>query len=410
MGVQGALDGVLQGGDDRRDLAGEAGALEQADAVLARDRAAEVEGVADDVLEGRLRSRGGRGVVGRDDQQGVQVAVTGVRDVGDEHAVPLPRRDDAVQHLGHGTHRDAHVLGEHRAEALQGRVGEPSGGEQRLRLVVVGGQGREGRARSLHRRQDRGGLVVARGAGGVDAGQQQGTRVDREAHVLPPVHGLQAVPVHQLEGRGYDAARADRRHGAAGRRDVLELARDGALGGTGRTQPQGDLGDDAERPLGADHEAAQVQAGDPLGGSAPEADDLARAGHHLEPEHVVTRHAVLDAAHAPGVGGDVAPDRRPRGAGRVRRVPQAVARRLGPQVVVDHAGLDDGQALALVDLTDRGHRLEGHDHRSGRGVGPTRQAGPGSARHHRHRVVAAPADQRGDLVGAPGPHDGQRRR
>ena len=77
-------------------------------------------------------------VARRGDDQRVQVAVAGVRDRGDLHVVAGRDRLDLGQHRGHLRPRHADVLGEHRAEPLERRVGQPPGLEQRLGLGVVG--------------------------------------------------------------------------------------------------------------------------------------------------------------------------------------------------------------------------------------------------------------------------------
>ena len=62
MGVEGVADGDVEVGDGGGELGGEAVALEQADAVLAGDRAADGEGGVDDLGEGELGTVAG-GVV-----------------------------------------------------------------------------------------------------------------------------------------------------------------------------------------------------------------------------------------------------------------------------------------------------------------------------------------------------------
>ena len=71
-------------------------------------------------------------------------------------------------------------------------------------------------------------------------------------------------------------------------------------------------------------------------------DDLAVRQHHLEPQHVVGRDAVLQAVGAAGVLGDVAADRAGLLAGRVGRVVEAVRRDGAGDVEVGHARLHDG--------------------------------------------------------------------
>ena len=152
----------------------------------------------------------------------------------------------------------------------------------------------------------------------------------------------------------------------------------------------------------------EVVAGDALGRAPPEPDDLAGAGDDLEAEHVVAGDAVLEAADAAGVGGDVAADRRPGGAGRVRRVPEAVLGAGRPQPVVDDARLDDGEALDGVDLEDPVHGVERDDDAAGHRVRAAGEAGAGAAGDDRDAVRGAEPHGGGDVLGAHRPHDRRR--
>jgi len=135
-------------------------------------------------------------------------------------------------------------------------------------------------------------------------------------------------------------------------------------------EPDGDLGDDPERALGADHEPDQVVSRDALGRPPTEPDDLSGCRHHFEREHVVARHPVLEAAQPAGVGGDVAADGRPRRAGRVGRIPQQLLGGSGAEIVVHDPGLHDGKPLSRVDLDDLPHELGGQGDSTVDRVGP----------------------------------------
>ena len=98
------------------------------------------------------------------------------------------------------------------------------------------------------------------------------------------------------------------------------------------------------------------------------------------PEHVVARHAVLDAADAAGVGGDIAADRRDPVARGVGRIPEAVGGDRLPEVVVDDPGLGDDVPLCDVELEHARHALERDDDRLRERVRAAREAGAGAAR------------------------------
>ena len=102
---------------------------------------------------------------------------------------------------------------------------------------------------------------------------------------------------------GMMPAARDRGDGDAGGLERGERADDRALlAAAERQELEGHLGDDAERALGPDHQRGEVVAGRALRGAAAEPHDLAVGEHDRHAEHVVARHAVLDAADAAGVG------------------------------------------------------------------------------------------------------------
>ena len=188
----------------------------------------------------------------------------------------------------------------------------------------------------------------------------------------------------------------------AGVDEVVERADDGARrAGERRPQPQGDLGDDAERALRTDHQAAEVKSRNAFRGPATQPDRGAVAGGtaHDRPhtEDVVAGDAVLEAAQAAGVGRDVAADRRPRRARGVRRVPEALLAHERLEIVVDDAGLDDADEVVGVDLDDLVHPRQVEDEAAVDGVRAAGQAGARAPRDDRHAEVGADADRLLDL-------------
>ncbi len=82
----------------------------------------------------------------------------------------------------------------------------------------------------------------------------------------------------------------------------------------------------------------------------PSRDQGAVGQHHVEAEHVVGGHPVLDAAQPAGVGGDVAADRADLVRRRVGRVPQSVLRGRGLHLGVEGPRLDHRDPGGDVDL------------------------------------------------------------
>ena len=188
-----------------------------------------------------------------------------------------------------------------------------------------------------------------------------------------------------------------RRDRVAGRRDAGEEGQHGQLLGGHGAQAQGRLGDDAERALRADEEVRQVVAGHVLDRPTAGPDDAAVREHDLEAEDGVAGDAVLHAAQAAGVLGQVAADGADLEAGRVRGIEQAMLRSRTSEVGVDDAGLDDRRQVAGVDLEDAIH-LRGHqgqcpvDRR-----GATGQPAARPARHDGHAVAGGQGDDGRDL-------------
>src|SRR5262249_38258918 len=143
-----------------------------------------------------------------------------------------------------------------------------------------------------------------------------------------------------------------------------------------------DLRHDAEGPLGADDGAGEVVSGVVLAGAAG-GDDAAVRQDDLDTENVIDGDAVLEGVRSAAVGGDVAADGAGPLAGWVRRV--VVAERLegvGEPDVHD-AGIDDGVAVADVDLVDLAHAGEGDHDAAADGDAAASEARAGAAGEER---------------------------
>src|SRR5690606_24383997 len=124
-------------------------------------------------------------------------------------------------------------------------------------------------------------------------------------------------------------------------------------------QPHQGTGDDAHRPLGADDQAAQVEA-DRVGGGAAEHGHLATRQHDFHGEDVAGGVPLGEAVGTARVVGDVAADGARLLGRRVRGEIEAVGSGGVTQVEVDDPGADPGGAVARVDV-DLLHG-GGHDH------------------------------------------------
>ena len=181
--------------------------------------------------------------------------------------------------------------------------------------------------------------------------------------------------------------------------DVHEVEQHRADGGRERRQPHADARDDAERPLRADHDAAQVVAGG-LGPLAPQALDGAVRQHDVERQHVRRRDAVRQAVRAAGVRVHVAADRRRllrRRVGRVREPERAERGRR------DRGWADPGSTQASRSSV-RTSRMSCILAVTTTSASPTGVAAPARpvplpARHDRQPVLGRDPDARDDVVG-----------
>jgi hypothetical protein len=344
----------LAGSISRRKLA-----LDEPDAVLAGQRAAEPQHEVERFVEAALGPRELGGVVRVDEQVDVDVAVAGVAEVHDRDAVARRELAQAVDQGRDPRHRDDHVL----VDLLRGDVAQGGGERAPGAPEVRGGSGVGGAGdadQPVHRRRrghrvDRLPEAVARA---VDLDHQQ--RRDRlgEAQVLVAADHVDRAAVHELERAGRYGLRHDRR-------DCRRRRPDGPVGGLQRVaglrqrrKPEGCLGDDREGALRADQQPGEVVADHALGGRHPGADRLAGTGHGAQAEGVVAGGAVLDRARPGGVAGEVAAHRADRRARRVGWPEEAVGRDGVLQGLVGEARLDAGEAVARLEREHAVHALE----------------------------------------------------
>ncbi len=333
------------------------GQLGRADAVLAGDGAAELDGGAEDVGESALGPGDPLGVRSGFQHAGrMQVAVAGMAER--RHGDPVPRGDlvDARDHLGQPRPGHAGVL-ENRQRAQPGQRGQGTapGGQQRFGLGDVtggldvdGAGARAGGSDPLEAACH--GRLVA-----VVAEQQQGTGVGMQPQVRVLLDRVHAAAVEELQRRRDDAGAEDAGDRVAGLGQRVEVGQPGAAGRWLGEKRHRHLGDHAEGALGPGDQPGQVVAGDILPEPAAGPDDLAGRQGHRQPQHVVAGHAVLQPPQAAGAGGDVAADRGDGMAARIWRVEQAVGCRGVVERLRRDPGLGAGQHLLRRDLEHAAH-------------------------------------------------------
>ncbi len=282
--------------------------LDRADAVLAGDRAAEREPQPDDVVERLPRPLEAVGVVVREDDRRVQVAVAGMTADRHEHRAALADRLDAAHELGEAADGHADVLGEPPPIAskavLMTRAPASSPSDSCASSATATSMAPADSSRAAYLRRSSATWPGRSDCTSSTAAQSSGKPKSPNAWI-----GSHARAVDDLEQAG--AVRVEAQRDDAGDGGV-EGVEDGERrqGGVGRrSEPHDGLGDDAERALRADEEAGEVVAGHPLGGAVAGAHDLPAGEHDLQRLDPVGGHAVLHAAQAARVGRDVAPDR-----------------------------------------------------------------------------------------------------
>ncbi len=168
-------------------------------------------------------------------------------------------------------------------------------------------------------------------------------------------------------------------------------------------QAQLDLGDDAERALGADVEPGEVVAGARFARAAAGADDPAVGRDDGEPEHVLAHRAVANGVGARRARRGHAADRRV-GAG-IDREEQARALELGVELLAQHARLHAAVEVLGVDLEHAVHlrQVDAHAAVERGDVALERRAD--AERDDRHARRVAKPDDRRDLVVRVREHD-----
>ena len=120
-------------------------------------------------------------------------------------------------------------------------------------------------------------------------------------------------------------------------------------------QTQRDLRDNAEHSFRTDKEANQVEPGFVFVNAAAGPQHFPIRQHYLKPNHVITGHAILQAARTASVCCDIAADSAILHACRVRRIKQFLRFGRRFQVGRDYARFDNRNRIAKTNLRDAVH-------------------------------------------------------
>lgn len=383
------------------------GLLAQADAVLARDGPAQLDHAPEDPVQYDLGPAHLRGVVGIDHQVGVDVAVAEMAEEDHAQVEFGGQAVDEGHHLRDAAARHDNVLID--LFRFQPGDGRRDAAPRLPEGLLLGGRFRPFPAQRLrpgHHIIEKRLALGHLGRAAVDLDQHR--RLQPLVEGQPPVgmDGLQRAAVHELEHRRLDMGADDALHEAGAGRQRGEVDAEEQPSRRQGQQAQGGPGHHGQGAFRADQQRLQVVAGDVLDGLGAQAHLLAAHQEGLQPQDVVGGHAVLEAARAACVLGDVAADGRSLQAGRVGGVekPRFFRRRL--QVGGDHPRLDHGQGVLAVEAQDAVHAREDQHHAALDGQRPAAVADAGAARHQRHGVLTAEGDGGGDVLVALGADDG----
>ena len=135
--------------------------------------------------------------------------------------------------------------------------------------------------------------------------------------------------------------------------------------------------------------------------AAAETNDRAAGQCHFQTEHIISRHAVFQAARAARVGGDVAPDAAVRAAGRVGRIIKPLLLDRLVQMLRDHTRLHHRDKVVRIDLLDAVHPRQREHDAPARWNTSAHVTVARAARSHRQVVPMSETEDRGDGTRAP---------
>ncbi len=289
-------------------------ALFHADAVFAGQHAADLDAQPQDICAERFRTIEFARLVGIVEDQGMQIAVPGMENIGDAQIVLRGQFLHAAQHQRQLRARDgavhAIVIWRDASNRREGRLA--AGPEQEPLFLAVGSPAGH-RPAFARDRQNPIQQMIDLGVRTVQLDDQQCLDVERIAGVNEFLRGVDRRPVHHLHAGGDDAGADDARNTFAA---VLRggKADEGCARALRLLQnAHRHLGDNAQQALRAGNDAQEIVAGG-IQVAAAKAHDLAVHQHQFAAKHVVGGDAVFEAVHAAGIFRDIAAD----GAGNLR--------------------------------------------------------------------------------------------
>ena len=139
--------------------------------------------------------------------------------------------------------------------------------------------------------------------------QQNRRRIAGKANLGKILHAIDRHRVEKLQSAWNDLCRDDGRHRLSGAFHRCKDSHERPARGGFWDEFEQDLGDNAERPLGADEEVPERVSGNILYAFVTCKNDLSRGQHDFQAHHIILRHAILQSAQSAGVFRDIAADR-----------------------------------------------------------------------------------------------------
>ncbi len=338
----------------------------------------------------------------------MQIAVAGMKHIGDAQAVFRRHLLHAVQHQRQLRARNGAVHAVIvRRDAADRRERRLAAGPEQQPLVLGIGHAASYRAAALgdvlHALEQMIDLILRT----IELDDQQGLDVERIAGMDELLGGGDGGTVHHFHAAGNDAGADDPGDAFAAVLGSRKTDQRRARGLRFLQNANGDFGNDAKQPLGSGDNAEQIVAAG-IEMLAAESQNFAGHQHEFAAEHVVGGHAVFEAMHAAGIFRDIAAD----GAGDLRRrIGRVIEAGLGDRLrhrEIGDAGLDHGDAIVEIDLADAVELGEPEQHAIAERQRAAGQRRAGAARHNLDAFAMAIAEHGGDLRGGLRQHHNHR--
>ena len=215
--------------------------------------------------------------------------------------------------------------------------------------------------------------------------------------------------VYHFASGGSDASRSDFGDGAGGVVDGVEDGQQGFDSFGFASELHGDFGDEGQRALAADKEAAEVVARR-VAVPAADAHDFAIGEHEFERGHMVDGDAIGQRVRTTGVFGDVAADGAGFLAGGIGSKIEAGVLDGASDIEIHDAGLDNSAGILEIELEDTVHPGK-HDHDAAAAREcAAREACSRAAADNGHVVLGRELDDARDIFRGVGEHDEVRAR